>query len=209
MAGELKVSPSELRASAHAQDGIADRVSGPSDKAIKDTGTAAEAMDGWSVSIGLKGIAESWEAALRGVHSRLAVGSRNLSETAKTHQWNEKAVAKDFEGFDGSYVDGEIMSAPASSTPGVSAISAPVDSGNAAGRGRWAPGLDDFQDSRPVMPTYTPPVENVTRDPRASYSVDDMRNAKPAPGSTYDPDEIRGAPAPYEGPRIDRPTDFG
>ncbi|MDI3407871.1 hypothetical protein [Streptomyces cavernicola] len=184
---------------------------GPIDKAVADTKAAAESLEGWDFGAELKQIEESWETGLNGLYHRMDTGSFNLHETARTHDWNEELVAGDFEAFDGTG-GGVIASAPASAGPGVQTMAAPAGSGTGPVPGGPArPGIDDFMDAEPAMPTYTPEAEahGVARDPRASWTAGEMLDARPVtptytpspethaaprdPGANWTPEEMRNA----------------
>ncbi|MDI3422142.1 hypothetical protein [Streptomyces luteolus] len=188
MAGKLRASPSDLHAAGSAQHSVAEEIKGPIDKAVADTKAAAGSLEGWAVGAELKEIEESWETGLSGLYHRMDTGSFNLHETAKTHKWNEELVAGDFEAFDGTG-GGVIASAPASAGPGIQTMSAPAGPGTGPiPGGPTRPGLDDFMDAKPAMPTYTPEAEGhaAERDPRASWTTGEMLDAQPIT-PTYTP----------------------
>ncbi|MGX1852595.1 type VII secretion target [Streptomyces sp. NBC_01456] len=170
MSSTMSVQPGELRASAHAQGSIAEDIKKPSDKAVSETGTAADSAKGWSVAAALHMVSETWQPALDGLHKRLLQGAANLRDTADNHDWNEDMVDQDFEDFNGDKV-GVIMSAPASgSGPGSTVYAGlphPGDRGNdqvrdAVGEyqppppGTPSPSTDDMMRARPAMPVYDP-----------------------------------------------------
>jgi hypothetical protein len=101
MSGNLKVSPAELRASAHAADAIAQDMKAPNDKAVAETASAADSMTGWTLGAALREISDSWKPALQGLHDRTAAGAANLRKSADGHEWNEDLVSQDFEHLPG------------------------------------------------------------------------------------------------------------
>ncbi|MFF8902851.1 hypothetical protein ACF082_35880 [Streptomyces lydicus] len=177
MSTRMSVQPGELRASAHAQIGIADDIKKTCDKSVTDTGTAAEAATGWSVASALHMISETWKPAFDGLHKRLLQGAGNLRDTADNHDWNEGMVDQDFEDFNGDGV-GVIASAPASGSGTGSTVQ--------VGLPRPAsPGTDPI---REAVGEYQPPPPG-TRSP----STDAMLHAKPAM-PVYDPGEALTGP---------------
>ncbi|GAB7031271.1 hypothetical protein JCM4914_27320 [Streptomyces platensis subsp. malvinus] len=165
----MSVQPGELRASAHAQSGIADDTKKTCEKAITDTSEAADAAKGWSVASALHMISKTWHPALDGLHKRLLQGAANLRDTADNHEWNEDMVDQDFEDFDGDKA-GVIMSAPASGG-GPGSVYA----------GLPRPGASGSDPVREAVGEYQPPPAGTP-----SPSTDDMLRAKPAM-PVYDP----------------------
>jgi uncharacterized protein YukE len=94
---KLNVNPAELRASAGACDDIARDMKDPADKAVQEAQTSGGSLTGWSIGPALTELATSWKPALDGLHSRVQAGGDNLRATAKSHDWNENRVEKDFE----------------------------------------------------------------------------------------------------------------
>jgi len=211
MGEKLTVDPSDLRASAHAQDTIADAIKEPDQKAISDTKDAAASLKGWDLAAGLLEIADSWKPALDGLHARLKMGASNLRHTASSHDWNDQLVRQDFEDFDGDF-DGVIVSAPASRQLDGPATHAATGSGPSGTtfQAPPPPGFEHFRDGQPGMPLYDPAGHSVGPQPGASSpSVDDMLNTGPAPMPTYEPEGIQGGPAPANVPSPAVSEDFG
>ncbi|WP_078662280.1 type VII secretion target [Streptomyces bicolor] len=156
MAGNLTVSPNELRGSAGAADGIADDMKEPSDKAVKEAATAGSTMTGWSIGPALQEISSSWGKALKGLHDRTKAGATNLRKSADGHEWNDDLVSQDFEKLG-------LQTASARGV-GVGVMSAPMAGGGAVGSGPYPnTGLDPRfpgsvgGDVRPLGPH---PVDN-------------------------------------------------
>ncbi|MGW7576775.1 hypothetical protein [Streptomyces sp. NPDC054765] len=192
MSSRTSVQTGDLRAAAHAQRGIADDIKKPCDKAVTETGTAADATKGWSVASALHMISETWKPALDGLHKRLLQGAGNLSETASNHEWNDGMVDQDFEDFNGDKV-GVIMSAPASgSGPGSTVYAGLPHTG--------APGTDPVQGA---IGEYQPPPPSTP-----SPSTDDMMHAKPTM-PVYDPGEALTEPGREATPRHTDDNPFG
>ncbi|MFH8404312.1 hypothetical protein ACH4FX_05990 [Streptomyces sp. NPDC018019] len=97
MSGKTAVDPAELRASAQAEDAIADDMKDPNNKAISTTKDAARALQGWAVGTALQQIADSWKPSLDGMHARAKAGANNLRASASGHEWNEHDTYRDFE----------------------------------------------------------------------------------------------------------------
>lgn len=76
MSQSANVDPAALRASVGPCDGIARTMKGPADKAVKETGTAASSLTGWSIGPALTEIATSWKPAPDGLHARLHAGGQ-------------------------------------------------------------------------------------------------------------------------------------
>lgn len=202
MSDNLSVQPGELRASAHAQDGIAEDIEKPCGKAVTETRTAAGSAEGWSVASALHMIGETWQPALDGLHKRLRQGAGNLRDTADNHAWNEQMVDQDFEDFDGDMV-GVIMSAPASGGAGMPhtgtagpAVPPPVHAGLPR------PGAGHTDSIREDVGEYQPPPPGTS-----SPVTDEMLHAKPAM-PVYDPGEVHTMPGRAAGARTDD-TPFG
>lgn len=153
MAGNLTVSPNELRGSAGAADGIADDMKEPSDKAVKDAATAGSTMTGWSIGPALQEISSSWGKALKGLHDRTKAGATNLRKSADGHEWNDDLVSQDFEKLD-------VQTASANSA-GIGVMSAPWSGGVGVGAGPTPnTGLDPrFPDNGGARPLGPHPVE--------------------------------------------------
>ncbi|MCB5911443.1 type VII secretion target [Streptomyces pinistramenti] len=198
MSSNLSVEPGELRASAHAQSGIADDIKKPCDKAVTETGTAADSADGWSVASALHMISETWKPALDGLHKRLLWGAGNLRDTADNHEWNEDMVDQDFEDFDGDMED-VIMSAPASG-PGPALGSGP---GSPVYAGLPHPGAGGDDPVGDAVGAYRPPPPGTP-----APSTDDMLRAKPAM-PVYDPGQALAEPGGKSAPRNTDDTPFG
>ncbi|UKY51943.1 hypothetical protein [Streptomyces inhibens] len=192
MSSKMSVQPGELRASAHAQSGIADDIKKPSDKAISETGTAADSAKGWTVAPALHMISETWKPALDGLHKRLLQGAGNLRETADNHGWNEDMVDQNFEDFNGDGV-GVIASAPAYG-------GGPDSTGYAGLPHTGAPGTDPV---REAVGEYQPPPPGTP-----SPSTDDMLRARPAM-PVYDPGEALTEPGRGATPRHIDGNPFG
>ncbi|MFF3341418.1 hypothetical protein [Streptomyces flavidovirens] len=164
MSSEPKVDPAELRASAHAEDGTAQDMKGPSDTAVRESATAAGSLAGWQVSAALQTIADSWKPALAGLDQRMRTGATNLRSSANGHEWNDRATAKDFEGMDTLGT----MSAPASGGLAPPTARLPDGQWNPSDTSRThefgPPPAGDFDIAAPdprggggsAMPTYNP-----------------------------------------------------
>ncbi|MFI5757336.1 hypothetical protein [Streptomyces sp. NPDC051569] len=158
MSGQTEADPAELRASAHAEEGIAQAMKGPSDKAVTESGAAAGALEGWSVGPSLRTLADSWKPALNGLRERMRTGADNLRTSADGHEWNEQATAKDFEGLEGTGT----LSAPAAGIthPVARAPEGPWNPADTSTGHAFGPPPGDFditaQDPRGgyMMPTY-------------------------------------------------------
>ncbi|OKH99707.1 hypothetical protein A6A06_21715 [Streptomyces sp. CB02923] len=117
MSGKTAVDPAELRASAQAEDAIADDMKDPNKKAISTSKDAAQALQGWAVGAALQQIVDSWKPSLDGMHARAKTGANNLRASASGHEWNERDTYRDFEktGDEAQTQSGlQSMSAPAS-----------------------------------------------------------------------------------------------
>ncbi|WP_377269732.1 type VII secretion target [Peterkaempfera sp. SMS 1(5)a] len=99
MSQDIDVTPAELRASAHAADGIAQDMKEPDDQAVRETDTAAGSMAGWSLAPVLQSLATGWQQALQGLHDRTAAGADNLRSCADGHEWNDDLASQNFEHF--------------------------------------------------------------------------------------------------------------
>ncbi|MET9291310.1 hypothetical protein [Streptomyces sp. NPDC003077] len=97
MSGKTAVDPAELRASAQAEDAIADDMKEPNDKAVSTSKDAAQALTGWAAGKALQQLADSWKPSLDGMHARAKAGANNLRATASGHEWNEEDTYRDFE----------------------------------------------------------------------------------------------------------------
>ncbi|GAA3160711.1 MULTISPECIES: type VII secretion target [Streptomyces] len=209
MSGKLTVAPEELRASAHAQDAIADDLKKPCGKAVSDSAAAGDSLHGWSVASSLHMISETWQPALDGLQKRLKTGAGNLRDTAENHEWNEQWVDQDFEDFDGDMED-VIMTAPASAGPAAT-VSVGLPSPGASDPARDAAGGGPVSVGLPRPGTADLAREAVGGAPpdgpgRPSFDTDAMLHAKPAM-PVYDPGEVR--PAPAERPRGTDTNPFG
>ncbi|MCD0483944.1 ESX-1 secretion-associated protein [Streptacidiphilus sp. ASG 303] len=99
MTRDIEVTPAELRASAHAADGIAQDMKEPTGRAVRETTAAAESLTGWDLAAALRTVAETWGPALQGLHDRTAAGAANLRSSADGHEWNDDLVGRNFEHF--------------------------------------------------------------------------------------------------------------
>ncbi|MFH8345139.1 hypothetical protein [Streptomyces sp. NPDC018045] len=121
MSGKTAVDPAELRASAQAEDAIADDMKAPNNKALSTSKDAARSLQGWSIGTALQQVADSWKPSLDGMRARAKSGANNLRASASGHEWNEQDTYRDFEktGDQAQTQSGlQSMSAPASG-PGV------------------------------------------------------------------------------------------
>lgn len=97
---DLNVKPQELIASAHMTDtvnseALHSRVTG----ALAAMDDAAAALAGWSIQPELDELGSTWGPAFKGLQARMTASADALRGCARTHEWNDSLLGRDFEGL--------------------------------------------------------------------------------------------------------------
>ncbi|MEU6330871.1 hypothetical protein ABZ851_26895 [Streptomyces sp. NPDC047049] len=193
MSSTTSVDPGELRAAAHAEDSISDDMTDKNRKAISATKDAAASLRGWSLSQALQATADSWKPSLDGMRSRAETGAKNLRTCADGHDWNDSATSEDFEKSGAQTQSApQTMSAPAGlggpgavgsegrhAMPGAEGLRDSLT----ADHGIGGPGAVGSEGSAPIatQPAFLDrgDAPYPGRDPRAEWTAEEMRKARP------------------------------